>query len=396
MNHGPSIPNRRPAPPGRHLYLILILLSVLSIIGLDFLAARRGDRAYIFASHAPVVETPPAGALLAESIREFLETSGVPAESVQEVKDKDGYPLVLVQLTPEIYAELEPRLEEELREKKAPFDREKKELEGWTSHSWRIAQEADGRLSVVFTTPRPLAAAGKRPEKVVPAPRAEGLVAIIIDDMGNSLEAVDEICSFGQPVTISILPQSAHAEVTAQIAFEKGLEVMLHLPGESLNNHEDNAYTAGLIRSGMSREEIQALVEDSIARVPHIQGVNNHMGSRITREETVMRPILETLKRHDLFFLDSRTTADSIAFDLARRMGLRSASRNVFLDASVGVEFSKQKMTELVRLAQRTGRAIGIGHPFPETLQALRESLPLLAGPNVKPVFVSEIIRREE
>jgi hypothetical protein len=75
-------------------------------------------------------------------------------------------------------------------------------------------------------------------------------------------------------------------------------------------------------------------------------------------------------------------------------MGLRCACRHIFLDASVGVEFSKQQMSGLVRLSRRTGQAIGIGHPFPETLRALRESLPLLAGHKVKPVFISEIIRR--
>jgi polysaccharide deacetylase 2 family uncharacterized protein YibQ len=191
------------------------------------------------------------------------------------------------------------------------------------------------------------------------------------------------------------LPLSPYAEESARVAHENGLEVMLHLPGESLNHQEGNDSTAGLIRSGMSREDIRDIVEESIARVPYIQGVNNHMGSKITQEEAVMRPILEILKRRDLFFLDSRTTADSIAFDLARKMGLRSAYRNVFLDTSVGVEFSKKKLIELLHLSQKKGRAIGIGHPFPETLQALRESLPLLSGSDVKLVFVSEIIRHE-
>lgn len=396
MNYEPRITDRKPDPPGRQLYFLLIVLSLLSIVGLDFLAARRGDKAYIFTSREPAIQAPAARPLLAESVRSILEASGVQPESVREVRDEDGFPLFIVQLTPESYAQLEPNLEEELRQRRASFDREKKDFKGWTSHSWRITREPEGRVSLVFSAPQPLAAAEKKAKKAVPEPRPAGLVAVIIDDMGSSLEVMEDICSLGQPVTVSILPQSIHAEETARIAHENGLEVMLHLPGESLNDHEGNNYTAGLIRSDMSREDIRALVEDSIARVPYIQGVNNHMGSKITQEETVMRPILEILKRHDLFFLDSRTTADSIAFNLAQRMGLRSASRNVFLDTSVGVEYSKQKMSELVRLAQRTGRAIGIGHPFPETLQALRESLPLLAGQNVRPVFASEIIRRGE
>jgi polysaccharide deacetylase 2 family uncharacterized protein YibQ len=395
MKLGPNVKDRTPDPHVGRLFLILTLLALLSSVGLDYLASRRGEKAYLFASRAPRTETRLARPPLADSIRGFLGASGIPPESVRELRDEDGSPLFVIQLSPERYAGLELQLEEVLRDNKAVFDREKKEFEGWASHSWRIAGEKEGKLSLVFSSPLPLPAAEKKPREVVPPPRPEGLVAIIIDDMGNSLEDLEEICGFRQPITISVLPLSPYAEESARVAHENGLEVMLHLPGESLNHQEGNDSTAGLIRSGMSREDIRDIVEESIARVPYIQGVNNHMGSKITQEEAVMRPILEILKRRDLFFLDSRTTADSIAFDLARKMGLRSAYRNVFLDTSVGVEFSKKKLIELLRLSQKKGRAIGIGHPFPETLQALRESLPLLSGSDVKLVFVSEIIRRE-
>ena len=391
MKSGPNIKDGKQSSRGTRLYLVLAFFAILSVLGLDYSAAQRGEKAYFFSSRVFPAETPAARPLLAESMRRFLKGSGLPPESVQELRDEDGHPLFTIQVTPEGYVGLEPRLEEEIKDRNAVSEKDKKEFEGWTSHSWRVARDKKDKVTLVFSFFRPLAVAEKKPEK---AESAEWLVAIIIDDMGNDLEALEEICSLGQPITISVLPQSVYAEETARIAHEKGLEVMLHLPGESLNHQEDNDSTAGLIRSGMSPEDIQALVEDSIARVPHIQGVNNHMGSKITQEEAVMRPILETLKQRDLFFLDSRTTADSIAFDLARKMGLRCACRHIFLDASVGVEFSKQQMSGLVRLSRRTGQAIGIGHPFPETLRALRESLPLLAGHKVKPVFISEIIRR--
>lgn len=107
-----------------------------------------------------------------------------------------------------------------------------------------------------------------------------------------------------------------------------------------------------------------------------------------------MRPILDLLKSRDLYFLDSRTTAESIAFDLARKMGLRTAFRNVFLDTTVGVDYSKRKIIDLFKFSQKTGKAIAIGHPFPETLQALRENISLLKKYKVTPVFVSEIISK--
>jgi polysaccharide deacetylase 2 family uncharacterized protein YibQ len=395
MKLGPNIKDKRPDPHAGRLFLVFALLAFLSVLGLDNLASRRGEKAYLFASRPPLAEILPARPPLADSIRRFLDSSGIPSESVRELREADGSPLFVIHLTPESYAGLEPQLEQELKDKEAFFDREKRDFEGWTSHSWRIAGKEEDKLSLVFSAPLPLPAAEKKPREVVPPPQPEGLVAIVIDDMGNSMEDLEEICGFRQPITISVLPLSPYAEETARVAHENGLEVMLHLPGESLNHQEDNDSTAGLIRSDMSQEDIQELVEESIARVPYIRGVNNHMGSKITQEETVMRPILEALKRRALFFLDSRTTADSIAFDLARKMGLPSAYRNVFLDTPVGVEASKKKLSELLRISRKTGRAIGIGHPFPETLQALREGLPLLAGSGVKTVFVSEIIRLE-
>jgi polysaccharide deacetylase 2 family uncharacterized protein YibQ len=189
-----------------------------------------------------------------------------------------------------------------------------------------------------------------------------------------------------------VLPFSAYAEETARIAHENGLEVMLHLPGESLNNQEEYAGTAGMIRSDMKENEIRALVEESLRMVPHVRGVNNHMGSKITQEEAVMRPVLEVLRERNLFFIDSRTSSQTIAYDLARQMGMRAASRNIFLDSTVGVDFSSKKMADLFLLSQKKGTAIAIAHPFPETLRALRENIHLMKEYNVRPVLASQII----
>lgn len=390
MRSDPIAEKRKPNPyPGR-LYLIFVTLALFSTIGLDYAAARRGEKAYLFASRAARKEAVIIPVPLAESLRRFLGTSDIPAESVEELEEADGTPRIVVHLPLESYESLEPGLEKELLDRSASVDKKKSEEEGLTSYSWRITGPQEESLSLVFSLLEPTAEE-KEKEAVPPAPR-ENRVAIIIDDMGTSLEALQQVLDLGQPVTISILPLSPYAEETARIAHENGLEVMLHLPGESLNHQEGNNSTAGLIRSGMKEEDVRSLVEESLSRVPYVEGVNNHMGSKITQEEPVMRPILDILKSHDLYFIDSRTTAETIAFDLARKMGLRTAYRNIFLDSSVGVDFSKKKITDLFRLSQKTGKAIGIGHPFPETLQALRENIQLLKKFKVTPVFASQII----
>ena len=390
MRSDPTAKNQQPNPYPERLYLIFALLALISTIGLDYAAARRGEKAYFFVSRAARKEAAVAPVPLADSVRRFLGTSDIPPESIEETKDTEGIPQIVVHLPIESYESLEPRLEKELRDKRVSVDKEKKDKEGLTSYSWQITGPQEESLSLVFSLLEP-AAEEKKKEEVPPSP-PENRVAIIIDDMGSSLEALQEVCDLGQPVTISILPLSPFAEETARIAHENGLEVMLHLPGESLNHQEGNNSTAGLIKSGMSEEDVRFLVEDSLSRVPFVEGVNNHMGSKITQEEPVMRPILDLLKSRGLYFLDSRTTADSIAFDLARKMGLRTAYRNIFLDSSVGVDFSKKKIIDLFRLSQKKGKAIGIGHPFPETLQALRENIHLLKKYKVRPVFASEII----
>lgn len=391
MRSNPIAKNRKPSPYPERLYLIFALLALFSTLGLDYAAARRGEKAYFFSFPTARKEAAVAPVPLADSVRRFLGTSGIPQESVEELEDTDGTPRIVVYLPLNDYESLEPRLDKVLRDKGASVDKEKKDEEGLTSYTWRIAGPPEESLSLVFSLLEP-AAEAKQKEEVPPSP-PENRVAIIIDDMGTSLEALQEVCDLGQPVTISILPLSPFAEETARIAHENGLEVMLHLPGESLNHQEGNNSTAGLIRSGMNEEDVRSLVEESLSRVPYVEGVNNHMGSKITQEEPVMRPILDLLKSRDLYFIDSRTTAESIAFDLARKMGLRTAYRNIFLDSSVGLDFSKKKIIDLFRLSQKKGKAIGIGHPFPETLQALRENIHLLKKYKVRPVFASEIIQ---
>ncbi len=371
------------------LYWGFILLALLASLGLDFLAARKGERAYLFASRPPAVEEAASRAW-AEIVLRRLGESGIPAEDIQETTDESGAPSLIVSLPSGAYAQIEPELERELREKKA-FVRKKERAEAEKiSYIWFVEGGADEKLSLLFSCARPVS------EEAVeaPPPPPGNLVAIIIDDMGNSLDVLQEILDLNTPLTISILPYGRYAEETARLAHDNGLEVMLHLPGESLNHLEGNDNTEGIILSGMREEEIRVLAEDSLARVPFTRGVNNHMGSKITQEEMSMRPILELLRERNLFFLDSRTTSRSIAYDLARKMGLSSAYRNVFLDSTVGVDFSRQKMIELFRQSQKTGISVGIAHPFPETLQALKENIHLLDIYNVRPVFASQVARK--
>ena len=326
--------------------------------------------------------------LLAEVVFDSLEKQGLARTTVQHSKDKSGADQFRISLPLDSYVRLASDLETQLLKQDATVLKEEKEDREVVTFSWMIRGKKEERLSLLFSCQRPIPE-----EKAGPPPLlARNQAAIIIDDMGFSLEALQEICDLNIPITVSILPLSPNGQETARTANERGLEVMLHLPCEAVNHQEGDNDTFGFIHSSMSNEEVKILTEDFLGRVPFIRGVNNHMGSKITQNEPIMRTILGLLAERDLFFLDSRTTPDSIAYDLARQMGLRSAYRNIFLDSTVGVDFSVGKLIELLELSQKTGRAVGIGHPFPETLRALKKNIPLFKKYDVEPVFASQIV----
>jgi polysaccharide deacetylase 2 family uncharacterized protein YibQ len=293
----------------------------------------------------------------------------------------------MVDITEEAYRKLESLLESEFANINAPIlEKEKQIGKEKNYYLWQVGEEKEKGLIILFSV--------KKPETKEPFPsrkKPRNRAAIIVDDMGYSLSAIRQLCSFRKPLTISILPFSPFAQETAQTAHQNGLEVILHLPLESVNNHDENNIE-GLIHSQMSEEEIQKTLDMNLNQVPYIKGVNNHMGSKITPNEIFMTIIIQNLKDRNLFFVDSRTTTRSIAHEIAQEMQVPSVYRHVFLDGKNQGEYIKGQLIELFRLARRNGKAVGICHPVEETLKTLRENLHLASEYNVELVFVSQIV----
>lgn len=241
------------------------------------------------------------------------------------------------------------------------------------------AQKQAARPPVYEVFPAP----EKPPSPKKPAP-PDGLppkaprIAIIIDDLGYDEDMAGLFCSLDYPVTISILPDSPHAKSVAALARSKGKQVLLHLPMEPLEYPAVDPGPGALL-SGMETDEMLAVLESDLASVPYAQGVNNHMGSRLSREETVLNPLFTALKARGLFFVDSVTAPGPQARAAARMLRLPFAQRDVFLDHEQTREFVEKQMDRLVALAQKNGHAIGIGHPHEVTYEVLRERLPELA-----------------
>jgi uncharacterized protein len=391
-------PKREPGSrSSRYVYLALTGLAALSCLGLDYLAARRGERAYVFPARRVQEAARPAPVPLADLVGRLFTQSGLPERDILRERDEEGQPRYSIELTKEAYLQLASPLRSLFQDSGADARVEEREGEGRTTYSWYVQRGDKEKLTLLFSClPPPRPAGVEIPPRALPAPPArpahEKIAAIIIDDMGNSLETLQEVFDLGIPLTISVLPQSPYAMETAQAAHDHEFEVMLHLPGESLNHQEDEAPMFPVVRSDMGPDEIRALVVDSLSRVPYASGVNNHMGSKITQDKTAMIPVLDVLRERRLFFIDSLTGNGSVAYNLARSMGLRTTYRNVFLDSEVGVDYSRRRLIELFELAKKKGRAVAIGHPFPETLQALRDCQALSRKYGVRLVMASQVI----
>jgi len=242
-----------------------------------------------------------------------------------------------------------------------------------------------------------------RQEKPVSKPAADissqtdlPLVAIIIDDLGQDLSFMRALINLQVPLTVAILPEARQALETAQLASDQQFDVLIHLPLEAFNGQTIGTGADGLITTTMSREEIWTRLEKDLERLPMAKGFNNHMGSKGTTNQYLMETIMEFLKEKNLFFIDSKTSPKSIAYDLAVNMKIPAGSRQVFLDADEDRSKIKDRLFELFLSAKKNGQAIGIGHPFQETLQILETYLPEARNYGVQLTRVSEIIDRQK
>jgi polysaccharide deacetylase 2 family uncharacterized protein YibQ len=215
-------------------------------------------------------------------------------------------------------------------------------------------------------------------------------LAIILDDLGNDRSVAQAIFAIPYPLTISVLPNHPHSADIAQEARRRGFQVMLHLPMEAMGNERPEARE---LRPGMSAGDVSTLVDALLQAVPDVAGVNNHQGSQSTADAALMDELMPVLREHNLFYVDSRTTAATVAYDTAQRFGVPSGFRNVpFLDDVAEVGAVRKQLLLALRDARKKGDAIAIGHPHSATLQALRDVLPEAKAQGVRLVFASEVV----
>jgi polysaccharide deacetylase 2 family uncharacterized protein YibQ len=222
------------------------------------------------------------------------------------------------------------------------------------------------------------------------AAKREGRAAIIIDDLGQDLGVARRFWELEVPVTLAILPYQKDSQAIARGAAQHGREVLLHLPLQPRGYPAVNPGTGALLLS-MGREEIQAEIAAQLDSLPYCVGAHSHMGSLFTEQEEPMRWVLSVVGERRLCFVDSLTTPDSVARDVAGAMGVPFAQRTHFLDVGKTEDSIIRELCRLVDAAVREGGAIGVAHPSEETLAALPKVVAAIAEKGVRIVPVSEM-----
>ncbi|WP_051514463.1 divergent polysaccharide deacetylase family protein [Nitrincola nitratireducens] len=215
---------------------------------------------------------------------------------------------------------------------------------------------------------------------------------IVIDDIGQSLEYGRAAIELPGPLTFAFLPYTPHATVLSQLAEATGKDVILHAP---MANIAGIPIGKGGLYPHQSESELKNELKKSLDSLPLVLGLNNHMGSLLTQNEQSMRWVMEVAAERDLFFLDSRTTPNSVAFRMAQKQGIPSLTRDIFLDHEITYEFVDQQFSKAIELAQEKGHAIIIGHPYPVTIDYLATALPRLDELGIQLVAASAFLQQQ-
>ena len=234
-------------------------------------------------------------------------------------------------------------------------------------------------LTLVFLLLSPLAHSGDK------------VLVIIIDDIGHQLQHGRAAVDLPGKLNIAVLPFTAHGQALAERAHLAGKEVLLHTPMSSLSGQESGP---GTLTAELTEVEFREILAQSLAQIPHVRGINNHMGSDLTRQPLQMGWLMDELCARSLYFVDSRTNHETVAASTAEEYGVPNTSRQVFLDNELDAQAIAQRFAQVLALIEKEGSAVAIGHPYPETIAYLEEVLPKLNEQGIRLALVSELLAK--
>lgn len=214
-------------------------------------------------------------------------------------------------------------------------------------------------------------------------------VAIIIDDIGY--QKVDpDIIRLPYALTFAVMPFTPNGHDMTALARQHGKEIMLHMPMEAIA--QNHLLGKGALRRPMNKQQVQQALHKALDSVPQAIGVNNHMGSLYTSLPEQMDWVMQVVAERQLYFIDSKTTGKSVVSAVTQKHGVKTRSRDVFLDNDKSYKALDRQFNQLIQLAKQHGHAVAIGHPYPETYRYLKKNLPRLAQQGIKVVPASALL----
>lgn len=256
-------------------------------------------------------------------------------------------------------------------------------------HPIRLAVALFASLLIQVYAPSAAAVSVSVSGESAEAGAANAHIAIIIDDLGHNLKRGEAFIHLPAPLTFAVLPHTLHAKSIARAAHAADREVIVHLP---MANVANTPIGPGGLSANLPRAEFMTALDAAIRGVPFASGINNHTGSYLTQQHRQMGWLMGSMKARGFFFVDSRTTAKSVAVTVAEQHDVIASSRDIFLDNDRSHAAIHAAFQSLISKAKERGTAIAIGHPYPETLRYLQTALPGLQEAGITIVPASNLI----
>ena len=385
MNKPTKAPKRKSQPAAPIIFALFVFIALATVVLLEYIDYRSQRYSFIFTQLIKLKGTAGHRQKFSNELETTLKTLQAEFDSI---RDSHGIVHYRIHADDDQYRSLITALNQEAKKHHASIEltasqeRKDKNLYLFQVHFGNQLTH----LLLVFKIAK-IDIPEVKKETAGSLPR----MAIIIDDIGYRPLAADDLKGLGIKVTAAVIPNAPYAESEAQSLRRFGIETIIHLPMESKNS-EKNHLEDQLITSDSTSAEISAFVRKAITVVPGARGANNHMGSLITSSRELSARVLKILKEENLFFIDSRTAPRSVAYDIAKELHIKTYYRSVFLDDIQDYTLTVGQIRRLVAMAKRTGKSLGIGHPFETTLAALRDSASWLSRQNLSIVPASDLL----
>lgn len=218
-------------------------------------------------------------------------------------------------------------------------------------------------------------------------------IVIVIDDLGPAVKRTQEITDLPGPLTLAFLPYASQLDKKISSAKDQGHEILIHMPMQPMSDKVNPGPMT--LKEDLSAEDLNRFIDDAFLAVKGAVGLNNHMGSRFTKNKEAVDKLMDKLSKKGALFLDSRTTPETVCVEAATKYNVPVVSRDVFLDHKHDKAFIKDAISNVERISKKYGQVIAIGHPNELTIKALDEWIPRAKAQGFQFVPLSALVKEK-